>query len=147
MSCQRMTRRDHGLCAQVMAWICAWSFFPRGSEATSTRRRRKPPCCLIPQWTAMLINSGEFNDSPTKNAIQKMTAFAEQHGFGKKDRHIQAQGLVFPCSPIGARRSPCLTAPNASRSGTGNQLPVLLPDDVDITCARAVRRWTVCPSL
>jgi len=33
---------------------------------------------------SMLINSGEFNELSNEEAIQKMTAFAEQHGFGKK---------------------------------------------------------------
>ena len=32
---------------------------------------------------SMLINSGEFNELSNEEAIQKMTIYAEQHGFGK----------------------------------------------------------------
>jgi len=83
---------------------------------------------------SMLINSGEFNELSNEEAIKKMTAYAEQHGFGKatvtyrlKDWGISRQrywGTPIPmlyCEKCGVVPVP------------EDQLPVLLPDKVEIT--------------
>ncbi|HKR86407.1 MAG TPA: leucine--tRNA ligase, partial [Terriglobales bacterium] len=81
-----------------------------------------------------LINSGEFSELSCEEAIQKMSAYAEQHGFGKttvtfrlKDWGISRQrywGTPIPmvyCDKDGV-------VPVAEKD-----LPVILPDDVEIT--------------
>jgi leucyl-tRNA synthetase len=81
-----------------------------------------------------LINSGPFNGLGCEEAIKKMSAYAEQHGFGKptvtfriKDWGISRQrywGTPIPmvfCEKDGV-------VPVAEKD-----LPVILPDDVEIT--------------
>ena len=81
-----------------------------------------------------LINSGEFTGLTCREAIKAMSAFAEQHGFGKatvtfrlKDWGISRQrywGTPIPmvyCDQDGAVPVP------------EEDLPVLLPEKVDIT--------------
>jgi leucyl-tRNA synthetase len=83
---------------------------------------------------SLLINSGEFSQLSNPEAIEKMSAFAEEHGFGKKtityrlkDWGISRQrywGTPIPmlyCEKCGVVPVP------------EKDLPVLLPDQVDIT--------------
>jgi leucyl-tRNA synthetase len=83
---------------------------------------------------SLLINSGEYNELSNQQAIAKMTADAEHRGFGKatvtyrlKDWGISRQrywGTPIPmlyCDKCGVVPVP------------ENELPVLLPDKVDIT--------------
>jgi leucyl-tRNA synthetase len=83
---------------------------------------------------SMLINSGEFNELSNEDALVKMAQYAEKHGFGKatvtyrlKDWGISRQrywGTPIPmlyCDKDGVVPVP------------ENQLPVILPDNVDIT--------------
>ena len=82
----------------------------------------------------MLINSGQFSELSNQEAIEKMTAYAEKGGFGKrtvtyrlKDWGISRQrywGTPIPmlyCEQCGV-----LPVPE-------KDLPVVLPDKVDIT--------------
>jgi leucyl-tRNA synthetase len=82
---------------------------------------------------SLLINSGKYNGLSNQEAMEKMTDFAEQHGFGKatvtyriKDWGISRQrfwGTPIPmlyCAKCGVVPVP------------ENQLPVLLPDNVDV---------------
>jgi len=106
------------------------------------RRTAEPPGPGEPEqpvlpYTAMdslLINSGEFSELSNQEAIEKMTAYAEQHGFGKrtityrlKDWGISRQrywGTPIPmlyCEKCGVEPVP------------EKDLPVVLPDNVDIT--------------
>ena len=83
---------------------------------------------------SMLINSGEFNELSNEEAIQKMTAYAEQHGFGKatvtyrlKDWGISRQRYWgTPIPMVYCEKDGVVPVPE-------NQLPVVLPDNVDIT--------------
>ncbi len=83
---------------------------------------------------SLLINSGEFSGLSNAEAIQKMTEFAQQHGFGRptvtyrlKDWGISRQrywGTPIPmiyCSECGIVPVP------------EKDLPVLLPEKVEIT--------------
>jgi leucyl-tRNA synthetase len=83
---------------------------------------------------SMLINSGEFNELSNEEAIQRMTAYAEQHGFGKatvtyrlKDWGISRQRYWgTPIPMVYCEKDGVVPVPE-------NQLPVVLPDNVDIT--------------
>jgi leucyl-tRNA synthetase len=106
------------------------------------RRIGEPPAEGEPEqpvlpYTAkdsMLINSGEFNELSNEEAIQKMTAFAEQHGFGKatvtyrlKDWGISRQRYWgTPIPVVYCEKDGMVPVPE-------DQLPVVLPDNVDIT--------------
>ncbi|HEY6972015.1 MAG TPA: leucine--tRNA ligase, partial [Candidatus Angelobacter sp.] len=106
------------------------------------RRTGEPPppdqqdAQLLPytEKHSLLINSGEFNELSNDQAIEKMTAYAEQRGFGKetvtyrlKDWGISRQrywGTPIPmlyCEKCGVVPVP------------EHQLPVLLPENVEIT--------------
>jgi leucyl-tRNA synthetase len=106
------------------------------------RRTGEPPAAdeeetpLLPYTgkESLLINSGEFNGLSNDEAIEKMSAYAEQHGFGKrtvtyrlKDWGISRQrywGTPIPmlyCAKCGVVPVP------------EKDLPVLLPENVEIT--------------
>jgi leucyl-tRNA synthetase len=81
-----------------------------------------------------LINSGEFTGLSCENAIKKMAAFAEQHGFGKatvtfrlKDWGISRQRYWgTPIPMLYCEKDGIVPVPE-------KDLPVILPDNVDIT--------------
>ncbi len=83
---------------------------------------------------SMLINSGPFNELSNEEAIKKMTAYAEEHGFGKatityrlKDWGISRQRYWgTPIPMLYCEKDGIVPVPE-------NQLPVLLPDNVPIT--------------
>ena len=96
----------------------------------------EPEAPVLPytEKDSLLINSGQFSELSNQEAIEKMTAYAEKGGFGKrtvtyrlKDWGISRQrywGTPIPmlyCEKCGV-----LPVPE-------NDLPVLLPDNVDIT--------------
>ena len=82
----------------------------------------------------VLINSGQFNGLSCDDAIQKMAAFAEQHGFGKptvtyrlKDWGISRQRYWgTPIPMLYCEKDGIVPVPE-------KDLPVILPDNVDIT--------------
>jgi len=106
------------------------------------RRIGEPPASGEPEqpilpYTAkdsLLINSGEFNELSNEAAIKQMSAYAEQHGFGKatvtyrlKDWGISRQRYWgTPIPMLYCQKCGIVPVPE-------NQLPVLLPENVDIT--------------
>src|SRR5215469_5109098 len=106
------------------------------------RRNGEPPpsdvddTAVLPytEKESLLINSGGFNGLSNEEAIERMTAYSEKNGFGKKtvtyrlkDWGISRQrywGTPIPmlyCAKCGIVPVPV------------DQLPVLLPDNVQIT--------------
>jgi leucyl-tRNA synthetase len=83
---------------------------------------------------SLLMNSGEFNTLSNQEAQQKMTAFAEEHRFGKatvsyrlKDWGISRQRYWgTPIPMLYCDKDGIVPVPD-------DQLPVLLPDDIQIT--------------
>src|SRR5579863_615909 len=81
-----------------------------------------------------LVNSGSFNGLDCKEALQKMSAYAEQHGFGKatvtfrlKDWGISRQRYWgTPIPMLYCEKDGIVPVPE-------KDLPVILPDNVDIT--------------
>src|SRR5271165_5357103 len=108
---------------------------PAGSDkSVRPTRADTPPEHLFTSEDGTLINSGEFTGLSCAEAIKKMSAFAEEHSFGKatvtfrlKDWGISRQrywGTPIPmvyCEKDGV-------VPVAEED-----LPVILPDNVDIT--------------
>ena len=91
---------------------------------------------------SMLINSGPFNELSNEEAMKKMTAYAEEHGFGKatvtyrlKDWGISRQRYWgTPIPMLYCEKDGIVPVPE-------NQLPVLLPDNVR---HHARRRLSAC---
>jgi leucyl-tRNA synthetase len=94
----------------------------------------EPPVLPYTEKDSLLINSGEFSELSNQEAIEKMSEFAEKKGFGKrtvtyrlKDWGISRQrywGTPIPmlyCEKCGVVPVP------------EKDLPVLLPENVDIT--------------
>jgi leucyl-tRNA synthetase len=85
---------------------------------------------------SLLINSGEFSGMACTEAMQKMTAYAEQHGFGKpsvtyrlKDWGVSRQRYWgTPIPMLYCARCGIVPVPE-------DQLPVVLPENVEITLA------------
>ena len=83
---------------------------------------------------SLLINSGEFNGLSNLEAMEKMSEYAEKHGFGKrtvtyrlKDWGISRQRYWgTPIPMLYCARCGIVPVPE-------DQLPVLLPDNVQIT--------------
>src|SRR5271165_2899237 len=85
---------------------------------------------------SLLMNSGEWSGLPSEEAIEKMSKYAEEHGFGKatvtyrlKDWGISRQrywGTPIPIIYCGT----CGAVPVPEKD-----LPVLLPRNVEITLA------------
>ena len=104
---------------------------PVASDPEETMAEPQLPFC---SHDGMLINSGQYNGLSCDDAIKKMSAYAEQRGFGKatvtyrlKDWGISRQrywGTPIPmlyCEKDGIVRVP------------EKDLPVILPDKVEIT--------------
>ena len=106
------------------------------------RRTQEPPAAGQPQepvlpYThkdSLLINSGEFNELSNQDAIEKMTTYAEYHGFGNgtvtyrlKDWGISRQRYWgTPIPMVYCPKDGIVPVPE-------KDLPVLLPENVDIT--------------
>src|SRR4051812_34713331 len=83
-----------------------------------------------------LINSGEFTGLTCEQAIKKMSAFAEQHGFGKatvtfrlKDWGISRQRYWgTPIPMVYCEKDGVVPVPE-------KDLPIILPENVEITLA------------
>jgi len=107
---------------------------PRRTTEPPRDGEPEPPVLPYTEKDSLLINSGQFSELSNQEAIEKMSAFAEQHGFGKrtvtyrlKDWGISRQrywGTPIPmlyCEKCGVVPVP------------EKDLPVLLPDKADIT--------------
>jgi leucyl-tRNA synthetase len=107
---------------------------PRRSEEPPDPGKKESPVLPYTDKESLVINSGDYNGLSNQEAIEKMTAFAEEHGFGKKvvtyrlkDWGISRQrywGTPIPmlyCEKCGIVPVP------------ENQLPVLLPENIEIT--------------
>src|SRR5579863_4013182 len=96
----------------------------------------EPEAPLLP-YTAkesMLINSGEFNELSNQEAIEKMSAYAERHGFGKKTVTYRLKDWGISRQRYWGTPIPMLYCASCGLVPVPeNQLPVLLPENVEIT--------------
>jgi leucyl-tRNA synthetase len=126
---------------------------PRRNGEPSADGQADEPVLPFVAEDSLVMNSGEWSGLSCQEAQEKMAAYAEQHGFGKatvtyrlKDWGISRQrywGTPIPmlyCEKCGVVPVP------------ENQLPVVLPENVDITLAGGsplgrLPEWvnTTCP--
>ncbi|HZD95659.1 MAG TPA: leucine--tRNA ligase [Candidatus Sulfotelmatobacter sp.] len=107
---------------------------PRRTSEPPRPGEPEHPVLPYTEKDSLLINSGEFNELSNQEAIEKMSAHAEQHGFGKrtvtyrlKDWGISRQRYWGTPIPM-LYCEKCGVAPVPEKD-----LPVLLPDKVEIT--------------
>src|SRR5438477_7127503 len=133
MSVPAHDERDHEF-AQKYGLEIRVVILPRRTGEPPAADQEEAPLLPYTEKESLLINSGEFNGLANNDAIEKMSAYAGQHGFGKKavtyrlkDWGISRQrywGTPIPmlyCEKCGVVPVP------------EKDLPVLLPDKVDIT--------------
>jgi leucyl-tRNA synthetase len=133
MSVPAHDERDHEFAEKYGLEIRVVILPRRVGEPPAADQQEKP---LLPytHLDSLLINSGEYNELSNREAIVRMTYDAEQRGFGKakviyrlKDWGISRQrywGTPIPmlhCEKCGVVPVP------------ESQLPVVLPDNVDVT--------------
>ncbi|MGH9509979.1 MAG: leucine--tRNA ligase, partial [Terriglobales bacterium] len=105
-------------------------------RAEGPAQEGKSPEELVPftSLESVLVNSGEFSGLSCREALRKMTEHAERHGFGKatvtyrlKDWGISRQRYWgTPIPMLYCERCGIVPVPE-------KDLPVVLPDNVDIT--------------
>jgi leucyl-tRNA synthetase len=133
MSVPAHDERDHEF-AQKYGLEIRVVILPRRVGEPPAADQEEPPLLPYTEKESLLINSGEFNGLANDEAIEKMSAYAEQHGFGRKtvtyrlkDWGISRQrywGTPIPmlyCAKCGVVPVP------------EKDLPVLLPENVAIT--------------
>jgi leucyl-tRNA synthetase len=94
------------------------------------------PVLPFVETNSLLINSGDYSGLPSDEAIAKMSKYAEEHGFGKatvtfrlKDWGVSRQRYWgTPIPMIHCANDGIVPVPE-------KDLPVLLPENVDITLA------------
>src|SRR5438045_402408 len=133
MSVPAHDERDHEFAHKYGLEIRVVILPRRVGEPPEEGREEKP---LLPytEKESLLINSGEFNGLSNQDAIEKMSAHAEKHGFGKrtvtyrlKDWGISRQRYWGTPIPM-LYCEKCGVAPVPEKD-----LPVMLPENVDIT--------------
>ena len=107
---------------------------PRREGDIPAANEPETPVLPFTREDSLLMNSGEFSGLACQEAQKKMTAYAEQHGFGKgsvnfrlKDWGISRQRYWgTPIPMIYCEKDGVVPVPE-------NQLPVILPDNINIT--------------
>ncbi|HUI84438.1 MAG TPA: leucine--tRNA ligase [Candidatus Binatia bacterium] len=109
--------------------------YPRREGDASSGEPNEPVLPFV-ETNSLVINSGEFSGLPSEDVIARMSKYAEEHGFGKatvtfrlKDWGISRQrywGTPIPIIYCAA----CGIVPVPEKD-----LPVLLPENVEITLA------------
>jgi leucyl-tRNA synthetase len=107
---------------------------PRRSGEPTPDGEEEEPMLPFTEEDSILMNSGEFDTLGCEEAQQKMSAYAEQHGFGRaqvtyrlKDWGVSRQRYWgTPIPMLYCEKDGIVPVPD-------EQLPVLLPEQVEIT--------------
>ena len=126
---------------------------PDAVVASGSSNPTQPPTEPFSEY-GVTINSGEFSGLPSETAKQKMAAFAESKGFGKKETvfrlrdwgisrqrywgtpipviYCQKDGMV----PVPDKDLPVLLPPNPNLTGEGDSPLATTPEFVNTTCPK-----------
>jgi leucyl-tRNA synthetase len=133
MSVPAHDERDHDF-AQKYGLEIRVVILPRRTAEPPRDGEPERPVLPYTAKDSLLINSGEFSELSNEEAIEKMSAYAEQHGFGKrtvtyrlKDWGISRQRYWGTPIPI-LYCEKCGVVPVPEKD-----LPVLLPESAEIT--------------
>ena len=104
------------------------------------------PVLPFTEDNSLLINSGEFSGLPCQEAIEKMSPYAELHGFGKATVTFRLKDWGISRQRYWGTPIPMIYCPDCGIVPVPEKdLPVLLPENVEITLP-AARLWEVCRS-
>ena len=107
---------------------------PRRIGEPPAANENDTPVLPYTEKESLLINSGEFNGLSNQEAIEKMAVYAEEHGFGKKTVTYRLKDWGISRQRYWGTPIPMLYCEKCGVVPvTENQLPVLLPDNVEIT--------------
>jgi len=92
------------------------------------------PVLPFTEANSLLINSGEFNGLPNREAIEKMSKYAEEHGFGKATVTYRLKDWGISRQRYWGTPIPIIYCPKCGMVPVPEKdLPVLLPENVEIT--------------
>jgi leucyl-tRNA synthetase len=107
---------------------------PRRDGEPPEAGQAEQPVLPFTREDSLLMNSGEFSGMACQDAQKKMAAYAEEHGFGKASVNYRLKDWGFSRQRYWGTPIPMIYC---SVDGVvpvpENQLPVLLPEKVDIT--------------
>ena len=107
---------------------------PRRTEALPAEGAEEEPVLPYTGEDSLLINYGEFDGLPCREAQQKMGEYAEQHGFGKRTVTYRLKDWGISRQRYWGTPIPMLYCANCGIVPVPEeQLPVLLPTNVAIT--------------
>ena len=94
------------------------------------------PVLPFTEDNSLLINSGEFSGLPCQEAIEKMSQYAEHHGFGKATVTFRLKDWGISRQRYWGTPIPMIYCPDCGIVPVPEKdLPVLLPENVEITLA------------
>src|SRR5580704_4077827 len=94
------------------------------------------PVLPFVETNSLLINSGEYSGLPSDEAISKMSKYAEEHSFGKSTVTYRLKDWGISRQRYWGTPIPMIHCPTDGIVPVPEKdLPVLLPDNVDITLA------------
>ncbi len=94
------------------------------------------PVLPFVETNSLLINSGEYSGLPSDEAIDKMSKYAEEHGFGKATVTFRLKDWGISRQRYWGTPIPILYCPDCGIVPVPEKdLPVLLPENVEITLA------------
>jgi leucyl-tRNA synthetase len=133
MSVPAHDERDHEFASKYGLDIRV-VILPRRTAEPPGRGEPEQPVLPYTAKDSLLINSGEFSELPNLEAIEKMTAFAEQGGFGKRTVTYRLKDWGISRQRYWGTPIPMMYCPKDGIVPVPEKdLPVLLPDNVDIT--------------
>ncbi len=94
------------------------------------------PILPFVETNSLLMNSGEYSGLPTDEAIEKMSKFAEDKGFGKRTTTFRLKDWGISRQRYWGTPIPMIYCPTCGIVPVPEKdLPVLLPENVEITLA------------
>jgi len=107
---------------------------PRRTLEPAAAGKPDEPVLPYTEEDSLLINSGEYNSMGCQEAQKKLAAFAEEHGFGKTTVTFRLKDWGVSRQRYWGAPIPVLYCPKDGIVPVpDDQLPVLLPEQVEIT--------------
>ena len=105
-------------------------------EGDAPNGEPRNPVLPFTETNSLLMNSGEFSGMPSQEAITKMSEYAEQHEFGKATVTYKLRDWGISRQRYWGTPIPMVYCPKDGVVAVPeNDLPVMLPDNVNITLA------------
>jgi leucyl-tRNA synthetase len=107
---------------------------PRRTVEPAAAGERDEPVLPYTEEDSLLMNSGEYNSMGCQEARKKLTAFAQEHGFGQPTVTFRLKDWGVSRQRYWGAPIPVLYCPKDGIVPVpDDQLPVLLPEQIEIT--------------